>query len=204
VVAACSACTRPGASVAPAGAVRTVRLSRALALAGIDERVEIREISDGRVLGLLEVSSGDVNRRSVEENFGCRTRRVSDPDTNIWSCRVSFIRGEPAWRDLLHRLDSLGIMRPSRDSVSPGGPQWLCMDGAPWVLLVQLDGIPVPAVRERQSCGRMSPTRAAFETGIDSTISGIISRGYVRADSSVRYPAADRRDPRAWSADEDH
>jgi hypothetical protein len=159
----------------PAAAWRAVRLERSLSITGITHVLEIWQATPSDAArGAVYVTTGGVNRRVVEQEFGCRARAYARV-AGYYICLVRFRPVAPDWAATLRRLDNLGIASPPRGS---GAPRNICHDGAEWALTARRGSEPV--VHDRQSCGRPSPERAVYEAGIDSLFQRAVAAGLAR------------------------
>lgn len=158
----------PAPTLAPA--TRVVTLAREFGLAGIFTRITIHERATG-VTGVVVVTSGEGNRRSMERAYGCRMRWDASEDAEHFSCTAPFPQGTPDWGAMLARLDSLGIDSPPSPREHPN---LICSDGSPWGLGVEYPTDPGrPAVTTRSACGPQHGARRAFEDGVQAVITAI-------------------------------
>jgi|SRR6185312_2651274 len=169
------------AAVQPSAPTRDVHLELDVSLAWVKYAIDIHSPGDdGRVVGAMKVQTAAENRAHVERQFGCVTRAIEPQyETPMWECAPAFHRRAPNWAGMLRELDSLGIMAPPRDS-QPDAHGWrmICNDGAPWAIEVRTEGAVV--VRDAQVCGPRSERRRAYENGIDSVFSRIITAAGAR------------------------
>jgi len=162
------ACTMPVAREPGDRPLRTVQLSRELALAAMTAQMEIAEYRGGQVAGRFWATSGDVNRRILESEYGCAPTTTTQ--SGIWVCRPTRVLID--WREVLAALDRAGVMAPPVDDTPRS---LLCSDGAPWRLVVYREASR-DSVVTAQGCGPVGTARIAFERRIDSIMTSVDRR----------------------------
>jgi hypothetical protein len=160
------ACTLPPVREPGDRPLRTVQLSRELALAAMTAEMEITEYRGGQVAGRFWATSGDVNRQTLENLYACAPT-ADTTQSGIWACRPTRVLID--WRKVLAALDRAGVMAPPVDDTPRSS---LCSDGAPWRLVVHGDALR-ESVATAQGCGPVSPARVGFERQIDSIMTSV-------------------------------
>ena len=172
-IALLTGCAAASARLPDQPPARTVRLSRGFALAAISIETEITEYQDGRVSGRFWATSGNVNRSTLRERYGCTPTR--DPaDSETWVCTPKALPVD--WRAVLAALDRSGVMAPAADDTPRS---IVCNDGTPWSLVVH-DYLRRDSVVTARGCRPVNPERVAFERRIDSIASSIDERAQRR------------------------
>ena len=162
-----AACAPPVATVSEDPVVRTVHVAQELALSAITTEFQITEHSDGRVEGRFWATSGSVNRRTIEQWFGCRAKVETD-DARRWVCVPP--RARIDWRVVLSDLDAAGVMAPPPDDT----PRWtLCSDGAPWYIVAHRYA-QADSIKTSQGCAPAGQRRLAFQRAVDSVIAHVV------------------------------
>ena len=147
--------------------VRTVHVAQELSLSAITTEFQITEHSDGRVDGRFWATSGSVNRRTIEQWFGCRAT-VETADAGRWVCVPP--RARIDWRVVLSDLDGAGVMAPPPDDTPPSK---LCSDGAPWHIAAHRYA-QADSIKTSQGCAPLGQRRIAFQLAVDSVIAHVV------------------------------
>lgn len=160
-------CAPPARTAHEAPSVRTVHVAQELALAAMTNEFQITERADGRVDGRFWATSGSVNRRTLEQRYGCRAKAVARDD-ETWICIPA--SGRINWRMVLDSLDHVGIMAPPPDDTPPS---MMCNDGTPWRIVVY-GRQRADSVTSARGCGPVSQPRIVFDRGIESIIGSVV------------------------------